>query len=294
MSTCWSWSVGTADRVERWLNRPGEEAELDLVLTPPFGSSCGARLAWAHPLRQAPVVLEVTLDGEILALGDGGHAVTFPCPAEADAAHALVASAVFADGRRVEAVALTGGFGGQTDVALTAVSLVSESEPAPACEAGATGWPVTADRIEPGSFQVVIVLDPKAGYQTLYTSGWHAGNLPTLEVTAKASEEIFRQGHEDSEPKPKNSWLKAKRTLHEADLLWYVAPDEDLHRVNGMSAAARGGWTCCSSLAWPRCRDPIGSPMRWRPPGWWREPDRTGGRWCSCWATTSPSATTRC
>jgi len=226
------------ERAERWLNRPGEEAELDLIPVPPAGELCAARLTWAHPQKLNPVMLGVTLNGAPLELKSGGRAVSFPCPQEGDDSHALVASAVFADGRRVEAVALIGGFGDRSEVSLTAVPLVSTEEPAPICEPGAAGWPMTADRIEPGEFQVVMVLDPKAGYQTLYTSGWHAGNLPTLSVTAKASEEIFRQGGEDSAPEPKNSWLKAKRTLADADLLWYVAPDKELHRVNGLSAGS--------------------------------------------------------
>ena len=50
-------------RAERWLNRPGEEAELDFVMTPPAESLCAARVLWAHPEQLNPVLLEVTLDG---------------------------------------------------------------------------------------------------------------------------------------------------------------------------------------------------------------------------------------
>jgi len=204
-------------RAERWLNRPGEEAELDFVMTPPADWLCAARIRWAHPQQLNPVRLEVALDGMPLQLKSGNRAVTFPCPQEGDVARALVASAVFADGRRVEAVALIGGFTGSADVALTAVSLVSDQEPAPVCEAGAAGWPLTADRIETGGFQVVIVLDPGVAYQFLQASALQD-----------------RYGAD-------NPWLQAERTLADAELLWYVAPDEELHRVDGF-AAGRSVW----------------------------------------------------
>jgi hypothetical protein len=228
-------------RAERWVNRPGEEAELELLVVPSSGSQqCELRIAWAHPLKQDPVELSVTLDGAPLQIGDSGHSVRFPCRPEKHPV--LVASGVFPDGRRVEAAAVIGEFVERTSVELAAAPLVSGSEDEPSCVALRGIWSERTGGIEEDSgFEVVLVLDPGASYRNLYTSGWHIGRLPTLDVTAKADQEIFQKGPENAEPKPKTSWQKAKATLFEAERLWYVAPDSGLHRVNGF-AAGRAKW----------------------------------------------------
>jgi hypothetical protein len=228
-------------RAERWVNRPGEEAELELLVFPSSGSQqCEARIAWAHPSKQDPVELGVTLDGIPLQIGDSGHSVRFPCRPEKQPV--LVASGVFPDGRRVEAAAVIGEFAESTSVELAAAPLVAVNENESSCKALRGVWSEGTGGIEEDSgFEVVLVLDPGASYRNLYTSGWHIGRLPTLDVTAKADEEIFRRGPENAEPKPKTSWRKAKATLFDAERLWYVAPDSGLHRVNGF-AAGRAKW----------------------------------------------------
>ncbi|MEE8525639.1 MAG: hypothetical protein V3T72_17010 [Thermoanaerobaculia bacterium] len=226
-------------RAERWINRPGQEAELTLQLTPPGAKRCGARIDWVHPEQQNPVELQVTLDSEPLEFLGGRAVVEFPCPSS-ESSQVLAAAAVFPDGRRVETVRVMGGFTGETAVELTAVPLVAEAEGAPPCAAGGI-WPAGVERFEDSAYEVVLVLDPGASYQNLYTSGWHAGRLPTLDVTVKAFDTMVQHGAEDSAPKPKNSWLKANRTLFDAERLWYVAPDANLSRVNGLGAG-RPNW----------------------------------------------------
>ncbi len=232
-------------RVERWINRPGQEAELSLLPLPPSGSGpCQARISWAHPERQSPVELEVILPGAQPKISGGGRTVSFPCP-RANEPQMLVAMAVFPDGRRVESTAVVGGFTDQTSVELHAVPLVAGPETP--CQAGATSggapiWPRAAERLEKSGFEVVIVLDPAASYVPLRNSGWNTGQMAAGSgAGTKVFDRVVRSGSKDSEPEPKNSWLKAKTTLFDADRLWYVAPDQGLHRVNGFGAG-RPNW----------------------------------------------------
>ena len=223
-------------RVGRWVNRPGQEAELSILPLPPSESGqCEARIGWAHPERLDPTELEV-IGAEVAA--DGRSAV-FPCPQEGRS-RILVAMALFADGRRVEEVAVVGGFADRTSVQLNAVPLVSAT--AAPCRKSAGVWPATAAKLEAGGSEVVFVLDPQAAYRSLYTSGWNTGRLQTQSpTTSRAFDEIVRSGADDSAPKPKNSWLKAKASIFDVDRLWYVAPDAGLHRVNGLSQG-RPNW----------------------------------------------------
>ncbi len=228
-------------RAERWVNRPGQEAELSLLPLPPAEQTgpCRARIGWAHPEHQNPVELEVILPGDKPVIAPGGHSVSFPCP-QAGQTQMLVAMAVFPDGRRVEATAAIGGFTEQTSVELHAVSLVAG--PRTPCETGTGTWPEAAERLEKSGFEVVIVLDPEARYQLLRNSGWNTGRLANNSgASTKAFDQVVRSGSQDSAPKPKSSWLKAKATLFDADRLWYVAPDQGLHRVNGFGAG-RPNW----------------------------------------------------
>jgi hypothetical protein len=228
------------ERTERWINRPGQEAELELSPLPPTGSQCEARIDWRHPERQNPVEIEVTLAGAQPEIVAGGQLVRFPCP-EPGQSHMLVAMAVFPDGRRVESVAVAGGFADQTSVALHAVPLVADAGLAATCETGSGVWSEAAERVEKSGFEVVIVLDPGAAYVPLRTSGWDRGRLTNTSASTKAFDEAVRTGGADSEPKPRNSWLKSKATFFDADRLWYVAPDQGLHRVNGFGAG-RPNW----------------------------------------------------
>ncbi|MCH7664600.1 MAG: hypothetical protein IH936_01520 [Acidobacteria bacterium] len=231
----------SGERTERWVNRPGQEAELEVVPLPPTGSrQCEARIGWTHPERLDPVELEVTLAGSQPEIAAGGRLVRFPCP-EPGQSQILVALAVFPDGRRVESVAVTGGFAEQTLVALHAVPLVSDAKIAAPCESTAAGWSEAAERVEKSGFEVVIVLDPGAAYLALRASGWDRGRLENTSASTKVFDQAVRSGGKSSEPKPRNSWLKSKASLFDADRLWYVAPDQGLHRVNGFGAG-RPNW----------------------------------------------------
>ena len=221
-------------RVERWVNRPGQEAELTVSALPPAGEWCEADVSWTHPQQLDPVELEVTISGVQPDVATNGRSVRFPCP-ESGQSQVLVALALFPDGRRVEAVEVVGGFAEETSVELTAVPLVAEGEAA--CETGAPGWPAAAAKLEKSGFEVVIVLDPEAHYLLLRNSGWNLGRGQSggSGASTKAFDQVVRSGSQNSEPKPKNSWLKAKTTIFDAERLWYVAPDKNLHRVDGFS-----------------------------------------------------------
>ncbi len=218
-------------RVERWVNRPGQEAELTVSSLPPGGEWCEADISWTHPQQLDPTELEVTLAGAQPEVAPNGRSARFPCP-ESGRSQVLVAMAVFPDGRRVEAVEVVGGFADETSVELTAVPLVNDSQAA--CETGAAGWPASAEKLEQSGFEVVFVLDPEAHYVLLRNSGWNLGRMSSgSKASTRAFDQVVRSGSKDSEPEPKNSWLKAKTTIFDAERLWYVAPDEGLHRVNG-------------------------------------------------------------
>ena len=132
-------------RAERWVNRPGQEAELTLAPLPPSDSGpCRARIGWAHPERQSPVELEVILPGARPEITDSGRMVSFPCPPQGQS-RTLVAMAVFPDGRRVETSAAIGGFGDRAEVELHAMPLAAGQETP--CEAGAGPWPEAATRL---------------------------------------------------------------------------------------------------------------------------------------------------
>ncbi len=199
----------------RWVNRPGQEAELDLVLAPPSGNGiCDGNAVWFHPDKSHPVALEVRENGRPLDLSADGHSFRFPCgnPREP---HILDASAVFPDGRRAETVTMSSGFGTEADVDLTAVPL-TDCELAPAnCAALATALDEPVTVVDDAGFEVVFVLDPDAGYR-----GMLAG------PGAKA-----QRG---------SAWSRAEASLHDAHILWFVVPDAQLHRVNGFQPSAEG------------------------------------------------------
>jgi hypothetical protein len=230
------------ERAARWVNRPGQEAELHMFLDRHSGGAiCGGRVGWAHPERQTPVELGVVLDGKPLEILDESS-VRFPCP-EPTGSHVLVASAVFPDGRRAESVTVTGGFGDRTAVELTAVPLVTEAGDASPCAMEMTEWPAGATPTAESGYEVVFVLDPGVRYRLLLASGWDIGaemGGGFFDRMASPSPTTGPSAAPEAR-KPKPSWQKAKSTLFEAERIWYVAPDRGLHRVNGF-AAGRSNW----------------------------------------------------
>ncbi|MCJ7756057.1 MAG: hypothetical protein MUP13_15955, partial [Thermoanaerobaculales bacterium] len=151
----------------RWVNRPGQEAELVIQLTPRTTQGvCGGKALWSHPAKKNPVLLEVTENGQLLLIREDGRSFAYPCP-DADEPHVLAASAIFPDGRRAEAVALSGGFGGVTEAGLSAVALTTEGGGDDPCQTVAAGLGDTVNVVDNAGFEVVFVLDPTAGYRTL-------------------------------------------------------------------------------------------------------------------------------
>ncbi|MFV2073134.1 MAG: hypothetical protein ACC742_10850 [Thermoanaerobaculales bacterium] len=220
-------------RASRWVNRPGQEAELAIRLAPRSeGGICGGRALWSHPLKKDPVLLEVKQDGLSLRIGSDGHTFRFPCP-DPDEPHVLTASAIFSDGRRSEAVAVSGGFGGATETGLTAVALVGDSEGREPCSAVVAELGDQVKQAENNKFEVVFVLDPNAGYRTLMASGWSKGMMPTITSSTKQFDKLVQQGSKGSDARAKNCWKRAESALIDADKMWFVLPDDKLQRANG-------------------------------------------------------------
>ena len=219
----------------QWVNRPGQEAELAIQLGPRSEAGiCGGKALWSHPLKRDPVLLEVTENGRILLIGADKRSFRFPCP-DPDVPHVLAASAIFPDGRRAEAVTLSGGFGGHTEAGLTAVPLVAEGSEAAPCDALTEGLGSLVKSAGDPGFEVVFVLDPTAGYRTLMATGWSKGMMPTTTSTTKQFDSLVQQGSKGSEAKPRNSWKRADASLIDANKMWFVMPDAELHRANGFA-----------------------------------------------------------
>ena len=219
----------------RWVNRPGQEAELVIQLTPRTANGvCGGKALWSHPSKRNPVLLEVTENGRPLLIREDGRSFAYPCP-DVDEPHVLAASAIFPDGRRAEAVALSGGFGGVTEAGLSAVALSTAGGGHDPCQKVAAALGDTVNVVDNAGFEVVFVLDPTAGYRTLMASGWSKGMMPTTTSTTKQFDSLVQQGSKGSEAMPKNSWKRAESSLIDAEKMWLVLSNENLQRANGFS-----------------------------------------------------------
>ena len=226
-------SGNVTGHADRWVNRPGQEAELVIQLEQrdPRGV-CSGKALWSHPSKKNPVLLEVTENGRPLRIREDRRSFAFPCP-DADAPHVLAASAIFPDGGRAEAVALSGGFGGSTDAGLTAIALSTDGEAG--CGSMAATFDGAARAVENAGFEIVFVLDPKAGYRTLMASGWTKGMMPTTNSTTKQFDSMVQQGSKGSEAMPKNAWKRSESSLMDAEKMWLVLSNKDLQRANGFS-----------------------------------------------------------
>ena len=213
-------------RARRWINRPGQEAELTIQLKErDLQGICSGRLIWLHPLKKDPVVLDIDHNGRQLRMGEDGRSFSFPC-IDPNAPNLLAASAVFPDGRRAEAVTLTGGFGGREGVDMTAVSLVAGNPDNHDCGALAGEFDPSAETIVKAGFEVVFVLDPNAGYRNILSSAgtrWRTGS----------------------------AWRRADASLFDADKIWFVKPNAELHRINGFGSNTLKGYRSSSGkLDW--------------------------------------------
>ncbi len=212
----------------RWINRPGQEAELALLFAPrePTGV-CRGIVLWLHPAKQDPSLLLIQHDARSLRIGDDGRSFAYPCP-DAAVPNLLTASAIFPDGRRAEAVSLTGGFGGHEGVAMTAVPLVDSDPETTGCTGliGTSG--TTAESLDEAGFEVVFVLDPKAGYRGLLSSA--GGRILS-----------------------KPTWQRADASLWDADRIWIVMPDSILSRMDAYGSGSEKGYKSSSGkLEWLR------------------------------------------
>ncbi len=219
----------------RWVNRPGQEAELVIQLVPRKANGvCGGKALWSHPSKRDPVLLEVTENGQLLRIREDGRSFAYPCP-DADEPHVLAASAIFPDGRRAEAVALSGSFGGVTEAGLSAVALTAGGSGEDPCALVTAELGENVSIFDNAGFEVVFVLDPTAGYRTLLATGWSKGMMPTTTSTTKQFDSLVQQGSKGSEAKAKNSWKRAESSLIDAEKMWLVLSNENLQRANGFS-----------------------------------------------------------
>lgn len=195
----------------RWVNRPGQEAELVIKLSDsaPDGV-CSGHLVWFHPKKFDPTQIVVTENGNVLRLLDDRSTFQFPCN-QSDSDRIITASAVFPDGSRAERVSITSIFGGESQVTMTAVALSLKDTRRK--KENVTEPPMLGDGVDLANragAEVVFVLDPKADYRSLL-------NSPGARV---------RIG---------NAWRKAESSLFNLSKLWFVLPDARLRRVGGFA-----------------------------------------------------------
>ena len=211
-------------RVERWINRPGQEAELAIRLADRTNDGvCGGRVIWLHPLKQHPVELDLTHNGRRLRIAEDGRSFAFPCPNPHEP-NMLVASAVFPDGSRAGAVTTTGGFGGREGVTVTAVPLTGRDPGPTGCVAVTAGLGTSATAVEDTGFEVVFVLDPFASYRGVVdTPGGHG-----------------QRG---------GAWRRSEASLFDAEKIWFVTPDPELRRMNASGSNTYKGFQSSSGRA---------------------------------------------
>jgi hypothetical protein len=165
-------------------------------------------------------MLLIQHNGRTLRTGADGRSFAYPCPDPA-VPSLLTASAIFPDGRRAEAVGLTGGHGGSEGVAMTAAPLVDTGTNSNGCSGFDSLLNAEAQLAEDAGFEVVFVLDPSAGYRGLLSS---AGT------------------RYDVNP----SWRRADASLWEAERMWIVMPDSILSRMDAHGSIANKGYQSTS------------------------------------------------
>ncbi len=201
-------AAGRVQRVERWLNRPGREADLEIELASrPIGDVCGGRLSWHDVHGQRPSVLEVEAAGEHIPVSAENRIFGYPCAA-AGATEVVAAAAVFPDGRRASSVALTGDTGKSAGAGPQSIVLEGAATGGSPCSSTGPGRPA---RIE--GFEVAFVLDPTVDYAALAGLGDRAG--AGLDAAS--------------------AWDRASSAFSDADNLWYLRPDSALLRLDGFS-----------------------------------------------------------
>ncbi len=154
-----------SDRVVRWINRPGIEAELFAkAACENRERQCEFSLAWAHPYRLDPSEVTVHLDGQLIYRGTAPRATLragFPGPA---APRLLTVEASFPDGRTAARTDVLSAANRETAAAaLRPVPILldeSVAGPDAAERLRALGWNVRA--VESDAPDVLFVVEPKA------------------------------------------------------------------------------------------------------------------------------------
>jgi len=151
------------ERVKRWVNKPGVEAEVRAA-----GScdrkprTCQFTVTWAHPAKLDPASLTVALDGVTVASAVA-PSVRVPFPRDATP-QVVTADATFPDGRRATFTQLlSGSYPERAEASLQAIPItvpdgVPDDELVRSLKEA--GWPVRA--IELGGFEVEFVVEQGA------------------------------------------------------------------------------------------------------------------------------------
>ncbi len=199
---------GVAQRHHRWVNRPGQEAELAIMLSAPSGDGlCSGHLVWLHPEKLDPSWIEVTEDGRALKLLDDLSSFRFPCRSP-DSTQIIAASAIFPDGRRAEAVTAASVFGEESRVTMTAVALSLGDTKKKRIVAEPSILGKGATLTERADAQVVFVVDPET-----------EGAIESIKNSPAA--EVFYG----------RAWQSVDLSFTEITKLWFVLPDGRLRRV---------------------------------------------------------------
>ncbi len=157
-------SEQVTERVSRWINKPGVEAEVHASgHCEKKTRTCEFTVTWAHPDKLDPASLSVALDGITVArVVTSTIRVKFPGEYTPQV---ITAEASFPDGRRATFTQLLygGSYPERAEASLQAVPIVVQSEVRDedlAASLKQAGWPVRA--IETGEFEVVFVVEPGA------------------------------------------------------------------------------------------------------------------------------------
>jgi hypothetical protein len=212
-----------SERVERWLNRPGREANLRIQLAVrSINDACGVRLHWSSLPDNQPVDLDVEEAEQAWRIGDEGYTFGYPCP-EPNRTAVLAAAGVFEDGRRAESSVLVGSAGRIAGPQPQPVLLRPATGGSDACTALESQLGQLIVEVDRAPFEVVFVLDPEIDY----------ANLARLEQSGAGDEKL----NVDAQA----AWYRTAAAFSGADHMWFVVPDWNLRRVSG-SAGGPDGW----------------------------------------------------
>lgn len=147
------------ERVRRWVNKPGAQAELFLRGGCDAAGQCSVTLGWAHPAKLEPRSLVVTANGEVVSVVSKEIGREFRFANTAAGTVVVSAEAIFPDGRRATVVRPVGTqFQDSAETLVDGVPIVlPENAPAPPTIAG-----LNVRSIERGPADVAFVVEPGA------------------------------------------------------------------------------------------------------------------------------------